>query len=31
VKADAERFKEFIEQRGRETGQWRGEMPPSGR
>jgi uncharacterized membrane protein len=31
VKADAKRFKEFIEQRGRETGQRRGDMPPSGR
>jgi uncharacterized protein YndB with AHSA1/START domain len=27
VKADAERFKEFIEQRGAETGQWRGTIP----
>jgi uncharacterized membrane protein len=27
VKADAERFKEFVEQRGAETGEWRGEIP----
>jgi uncharacterized membrane protein len=26
VKADAKRFKEFIEERGRETGAWRGEV-----
>jgi len=26
VKADAQRFKEFIESRGAETGQWRGEV-----
>jgi len=26
VKADLERFKEFIESRGRETGAWRGEI-----
>jgi uncharacterized membrane protein len=26
VKADLERFKEFIEARGRETGAWRGEV-----
>jgi uncharacterized membrane protein len=26
VKADAERFKEFIEQRNTETGAWRGEV-----
>jgi len=26
VKGDMERFKEFIEQRGRETGAWRGEV-----
>ena len=26
VKADLERFKEFIEGRGRETGAWRGEV-----
>lgn len=29
VEADLERFKEFIEERGRETGAWRGEIPPS--
>jgi uncharacterized membrane protein len=28
VKGDLERFKAFIEQRGRETGAWRGEIPP---
>jgi uncharacterized membrane protein len=27
VKADAKRFKEFIESAGIETGQWRGEVP----
>jgi uncharacterized membrane protein len=27
VKADAKRFKEFIESRGHETGAWRGEVP----
>jgi uncharacterized membrane protein len=27
VKADAQRFKEFIEARGTETGAWRGEVP----
>lgn len=27
VKADAKRFKEFIEARGVETGGWRGEVP----
>jgi uncharacterized membrane protein len=27
VKGDLERFKEFIESRGRETGAWRGEIP----
>ncbi|SFO34450.1 Polyketide cyclase / dehydrase and lipid transport [Geodermatophilus obscurus] len=27
VKADAKRFKEFIESRGRETGAWRGDVP----
>jgi uncharacterized membrane protein len=27
VKRDLERFKEFIEARGRETGAWRGEIP----
>jgi uncharacterized membrane protein len=26
VKGDLERFKEFIESRGRETGEWRGEV-----
>jgi hypothetical protein len=26
VKGDLQRFKEFIEQRGRETGAWRGEI-----
>jgi hypothetical protein len=26
VKGDLERFKEFIEGRGRETGAWRGEI-----
>jgi len=26
VKGDLERFKEFIERRGRETGAWRGEI-----
>ncbi len=26
VEADLERFKEFIEERGRETGAWRGEV-----
>jgi hypothetical protein len=26
VKGDMERFKEFIESRGRETGAWRGEV-----
>jgi hypothetical protein len=26
VKADLERFKEFIESRGGETGAWRGEV-----
>jgi uncharacterized membrane protein len=28
VKADLERFKEFIESRGRETGEWRGTISP---
>jgi uncharacterized membrane protein len=28
VKGDLERFKEFIETRGAETGAWRGEIPP---
>ncbi len=27
VKSDLERFKEFIESRGSETGAWRGEVP----
>ena len=27
VKADLERFKAFIEERGQETGAWRGEVP----
>ncbi len=26
VKADAKRFKEFVEERGRETGGWRGDV-----
>jgi len=26
VQGDLERFKEFIEQRGRETGGWRGQV-----
>ena len=30
VKADAKRFKEFIEDRGRETGAWRGDVPRPG-
>jgi uncharacterized membrane protein len=30
VEGDLERFKEFIESRGTETGQWRGEVKPSG-
>ena len=30
VKADLERFKEFIESRGAETGGWRGEVPREG-
>jgi uncharacterized membrane protein len=29
VKGDLERFKEFIESRGRETGAWRGEVKQS--
>ena len=29
TKQDLERFKEFIEDRGRETGAWRGEVPPT--
>jgi hypothetical protein len=28
VKKDLEQFKEFIEARGRETGGWRGQVPP---
>ena len=28
VKGDLERFKEFIEKRGVETGAWRGRIPP---
>lgn len=28
VRGDLERFKQFIESRGRETGAWRGEIPP---
>jgi uncharacterized membrane protein len=27
VKGDLKRFKTFIEQRGRETGEWRGDVP----
>jgi uncharacterized membrane protein len=30
VKGDLERFKEFIESRGSETGAWRGEVPRKG-
>jgi uncharacterized membrane protein len=30
VKGDLERFKKFIESRGRETGAWRGEVPREG-
>ncbi len=30
VKADLERFKEFIESSGRETGAWRGDVPREG-
>jgi uncharacterized membrane protein len=30
VKGDLERFKEFIESRGTETGAWRGEIPQEG-
>jgi hypothetical protein len=26
--SDLERFKEYIEDRGRETGAWRGDVPP---
>jgi uncharacterized membrane protein len=28
VKGDMKRFKDFIERRGRETGAWRGDVPP---
>ncbi|MEU4524304.1 SRPBCC family protein [Amycolatopsis sp. NPDC024027] len=31
VKGDLKRFKEFIEQRGRETGGWRGDVDRPGR
>ncbi|MFP5334170.1 MAG: SRPBCC family protein [Actinomycetes bacterium] len=30
VEGDLERFKEFIESRGTETGAWRGEVKPTG-
>lgn len=30
VEGDLERFKEFIENRGQETGAWRGEIPRKG-
>jgi uncharacterized membrane protein len=30
VKSDMQRFKEFIEQRGYESGAWRGDVPPPG-
>jgi hypothetical protein len=30
VKGDLERFKEFIESRGRETGAWGGDVPREG-
>ena len=30
VRGDLERFKEFIESRGQETGAWRGEVPRDG-
>lgn len=30
AKGDLERFKDFIEQRGAETGAWRGEVKPTG-
>lgn len=30
AKGDLERFKDFIENRGTETGAWRGEVKPSG-
>jgi uncharacterized membrane protein len=29
VKADAKRFKAFIEDKGRPTGAWRGDVPPT--
>ena len=31
VRGDLERFKEFIEERQRETGSWRGEIPARGK
>jgi uncharacterized membrane protein len=31
VKADAKRFKEFVEKRGSETGAWRGDIQAGGR
>jgi uncharacterized membrane protein len=31
IRGDLQRFKEFIEGRGRETGAWRGEIEPGGR
>lgn len=30
IKGDMQRFKGFIEERGRETGAWRGDVPPPG-
>jgi uncharacterized membrane protein len=30
VKGDLDRFKQFIESRGRETGAWRGDVPRTG-
>jgi uncharacterized membrane protein len=30
VAGDLERFKRFVEERGRETGAWRGVIPPKG-
>ncbi|HVM11345.1 MAG TPA: SRPBCC family protein [Actinomycetota bacterium] len=30
IRGDLERFKEFIESRGQETGSWRGEVEPPG-
>jgi uncharacterized membrane protein len=30
VEGDLERFKRFIEERGAETGAWRGEIKPTG-